>query len=291
MRFPLCVLAVLSPALCWGQIAGDWSGVWVVDPVHSHPIVLHLTGPDKALQATTDLPDQGRFNVPAISVAFFGSTLEFSPASNFQYSGLLNNSDTIAGTFYQSGVGYPLVFKRTATVAPSTGLFGFVQNGRYHDIASAVEFDLPSGWYLTRTEPELYSANGVRVFADRSGKARVITANMVKREIDVGDVSKALAQAIPHQLAMRAGQNNPGPLHVEAGYQIREGSIDETFINGRQTIRAIGQFQRDGKHFAELLAWIYTEHTRTYFMVRALADDLADVQAPFDQMLQSAKIP
>jgi hypothetical protein len=126
---------------------------------------------------------------------------------------------------------------------------------------------------------------------DPSQKAIVFTANMFKGGIAAENIPNALAHAIPRQIAMRDGQTGNGPLHEAPNYKIREGSVDHTEIGGRQAIRAIGEFERNGKSFAELLAWAYSEHTRTYFMVRGATENLSLLQASFDQMLQSAKIP
>lgn len=74
-------------------------------------------------------------------------------------------------------------------------------------------------------------------------------------------------------------------------YTIREGSVDQSSIGGHQAVRAIGDFTRGDKSFSELVAWIDTENTRTYFFLRTLAKDLPDVEAAFNQMLETAKIP
>jgi hypothetical protein len=296
LKFSLFVLAILSPAWASAQLAGDWAGVIAADSQAPRRFVVHITGPDNALRATADSPDQGRYRVPIESITFSNSTLEFSlPRNDVEYSGVLKGSAAVVGTFTQHGVGLPLVLGRMAkgpgaAGVPAESLYT-VQNGHYHDNLSGVEFDLPSGWYVTRTTQDPGNPGGVRVFADPSGKAMVITANMFKAEIPTGDVSNALAQVIPHQIAMRAGVTGQGPLHMQPNYKIRDGSIDQTYVGGHQTVRAIGEYERGGKSFAELLAWIFTEHTKTYFMLRATSDDLPELQAPFDQMLQSAKIP
>jgi hypothetical protein len=271
----------------WAQLAGDWAGV-AVDSQGAHRIALHISGPYTAMKATANIPDQKVFNAPVESITFLESTLEFGiPASDARYSGVLNDNGSIAGTFTQHGTGMPLVLARVAPEGPG----GVVENGRYHDTATGIEFDLPSGWFLLRNDPDPANPAGVRVFSDPSQKAIVFTANMFNRGIVAENIPNALAQAIPRQIAMRDGQTGNGPLHEAPNYKIREGSVDHTEIGGRQAIRAIGEFERNGKSFAELLAWVYTEHTRSYFMVRGAAEDLPLLQASFDRMMQSAKIP
>ena len=62
-------------------------------------------------------------------------------------------------------------------------------------------------------------------------------------------------------------------------------------LGGQQALRAIGEYEQGGKQIAELLTWIFTEHTRTFFFAKTAAQDLPSVQAPFERMLQSARIP
>ncbi len=48
------VLAIFSPVLSWGQLAGSWSGV-IVDSQGAHRIVLHISGPYTAMKATANI--------------------------------------------------------------------------------------------------------------------------------------------------------------------------------------------------------------------------------------------
>jgi hypothetical protein len=295
VKFTLCVLALFSPVFSWAQLAGNWSGV-VTDAQGAHRIALHISGPYSAMKATANIPDQKIFNAPIESITFLESTLDFTIAeSDARYSGVLNDNGGIVGAFTQHGAGMPLVLARVVpnprSVPAPAEPGGVIENGRYHDTATGVEFDLPSGWFLPRTDAAPANPAGVRVFSDPSRKAIVFTANMFQGGIAAENIPKALAQAIPRQIAMRDGQTGNGPLHEEPNYKIREGSVEHTEIGGRQAIRAIGEFERNGKSFAELLAWVYSDHTRTYFMVRGAAENLPLLQAAFDQMLQSAKIP
>lgn len=293
MKWTLFVLAILSPLSSWAQLAGDWAGV-ATDAQGAHRIVLHISGPFTAMKASANIPEQKLYNVPVEAITFLESTLEFGiPESDVRYSGVLNDNGAIVGTFTQHGVGVPLVLARVAAELTPTaaGPGGVVENGRYHDTLTAVEFDVPSTWAILRTDPEPGNPGGVRVFTDRSGKATVVTVNMAKVDLDPEGVSKALERVIPHQIAMRAGQTGQGPLHTIRDYKIREGSLDKTYVGGHPAIRAIGDFELGDKMFSEALAWIITEHTRTYFMVRGAAEDLPSIEASLNQVLESAKIP
>ncbi len=292
MKLTLCALALFSPVMSWAQLAGNWAGV-VMDAQGAHRIVLHISGPFTAMKGSADIPDQKLANVPVESITFLESTLDFSvPASDARYSGVLNDNGAILGTFTQHGAGVPLVLSRVSPeVQTAVGPAGTIENGRYHDTLTAVEFDVPSSWAILRTEPAPGNPGGVRVFTDRSGKATVVTVNMAKVDLDPEGVSMALERVIPHQIAMRAGQTGAGPMHTIRDYRIRDGSVEQTSIGGHPAVRAIGEWEQNGKSFAEYLTWIYTEHARTQFVLRATAENLPSLEASLDQILQSAKIP
>jgi hypothetical protein len=293
MKWILCVLAILFPALGWGQLAGNWSGV-TKDSHGSRRIALHISGPFTAMKAVANIPDQKLNNAPVESITFLESTLEFSiPELDARYSGVLNDNGAIVGTFTQHGVGVPLILARVVAEPPPTvgAPGGTVENGRYHDKITGVEFDVPSSWVVLRAEHEPGNPGGLTIFEDRSGKATIATANMVKAALNPEGVSKALEFVIPHQIAMRDGQIGGDPVHTARDYKIRDGSVDKTYIGGYPAIRAIGDFELGDKKFSEALAWIITEHTRTYFMVRGAAEELPSLHASLNQILQSANIP
>jgi len=90
------------------------------------------------------------------------------------------------------------------------------------------------------------------------------------------------------------GARGEGPgaaKRVLPNYTIDSSSVQKTSIGGHPALIATGQYQRDGKNFGELLGWIFSENTRTHFVVQSTADDLSALRTPFEQMLQSAKIP
>jgi len=294
MKWSVCFLTVLFPALGWAQLAGDWAGV-IQDSQGSHRIVVHIRGPFTAMRGSVNIPDQKLSEVPVESITFLESKLDFSiPASDVRYSGVLNDNGSIAGTLTQHGLAVPLVLSRVAPGAPPTveTRGGVVENGRYRDDITGVEFDVPSGWVVLRAGHEkANTSGGLTQFQDPSGKATVVTANMQKANLDAEGISKALDRIIPFQIAMRDGQTRAEPLHMASNYKIRDGSIDKTYIGGHASIRAVGDFERGDKKFSEALGWIITEHTRTYFMVRGAAENLSSLKAALDQMLQSAVIP
>ena len=67
--------------------------------------------------------------------------------------------------------------------------------------------------------------------------------------------------------------------------------MERTSIGGRQAVRAIGDSEQAGRKTTELLTWIYTEHTRAFFFMRMVPENMQALQTTFDQILQSAVIP
>lgn len=295
MKLSICVLAAFSPVLGWAQLAGNWSGV-AVDSQGAHRIVLHIRGVYTAMKATADIADEKLIRAPVEPITLSGSALEFTiPASGARYSGVLNDNGEIVGTLTQRGADTPLTLARVVADARPLlvpdGPGGVIENGRYHDTLSGVEFDLPSGWFIQRTDADRSNPGGVRIFGDPSGRAMVFTAWMWKTDTDPENIPKLLSQVVAYKIQQRAGQTPPGGHLVVPGYKIRDGSVEQTTIGGHPAVRAIGEWEANGKGIAEYLTWIYTEHTRTHFVLRATAENLPSLEAPLDQILQSAKIP
>lgn len=282
------VLAILSPVIAAAGIAGDWAGVLAL-PQRSVPFVLHVTGPDSELKAT-----HGPARAPVPSITFSGSTIQFGiPLLDVTFSGDLLANGTIVGTLLQHGKGLPLVLERVAapSAAPAPAQpIGSLRNGRYHHNPTGVEFDVPLGWTVVRPRPP-DDPTRLTVLLDPTHKSIVTSVNMETVDVAPADIPAALSRAVPLLLGMRAGETGAGGPHVIPNYSIRPGSVEQTLIAGQQAVRAIGEYERGGKRFAELLTWIYTPHTTTYFFARMAAEDLPSVQPLFEQILQSASIP
>lgn len=281
-------LAILSPLVATAGIAGDWAGTLAL-PQRSVPFALHIAGPDTELKAT-----HGPAGAPVPSITFSGSTLQFGiPLLDVTFSGDLLANGTIVGTFLQHGKGLPLILERVAapsvTPAPAQPI-GSLRNGRYHHNPTGVEFDVPSGWTVVRPRPP-DDPTRLTVLLDPTHKSLIATVNMETVDVAPADIPVALSRAVPLLLGMRSGQTGAAGPHVIPDYAIRPGSVEQTLIAGQQAVRAIGEYERGGKKFAELLTWIYTPHTTTYFFARMPAEDLPYAQPLFEKILQSASIP
>ena len=287
-------IALLSPMLSAAGVAGDWVGV-LTTPHDSHRVVLHITGPDNDLKATNDSPDQRVFGVPVPSITLSGSTLQYNiPLIGVKFSGDVLPNDTITGTFTQHGTGLPLVLARTTT-APrppvSTQAGGVVTNGHYHHNLTGVEFDVPSGWFVGVTLPRDGNPSILTVLRDSDHKMIVATVDMRAMEMASANIDAALSRAIPMLIGRRAGQTGQTAPHLAQNYKIRDGSVERTLIGGLQALRAIGEYQENGKPIVELLTWIYTPHTMTFLLAKMPAANLPAVQPAFDRLVESVRIP
>src|ERR1700744_692763 len=91
--------AIVFPMLGHAAIAGDWAGVLTL-PQITLRFVIHVSGPDNALKATVDSPDQGMAGSSVDSIVLSGSTLSFAiQYLDVKFSGDLNTNGTITGTF------------------------------------------------------------------------------------------------------------------------------------------------------------------------------------------------
>jgi hypothetical protein len=113
-----------------------------------------------------------------------------------------------------------------------------------------------------------------------------------RRDVESGN-SSGEYQRSPDASGAPVGGRTRGPFspHGVPNFKIQPGSERLTTIGGAQAVRAIGEYELGGQKITELLAWICTEHTRTYFFAKLLTDDLPALQFPFDELLQSARIP
>lgn len=295
MKFTLCLLAILSPVLAQAEMAGDWVGS-IIFPQGDRRLVLHITGPDTALKATSDSPDQGQYNLIIPSITVSGTTFEFSvPVFDIHYSGVLNGDGHIVGEYTQHGSSRTLVLERSANaervMPPKSDLASFVENGRFHHKATGVEFDLPAGWSYVRTQFNAGNNGAVAVIRDPSGKATSIDVWMKAVELYPDTIARSFDTDLQHEILVRSGEGTGGRTRVLQNFKIREGSVQRTVIGGNQALLAIGDFQRGGRNCSSLLAWIGNLHAYTHFELQAAAEDLPALQAPFQQMLESAKIP
>jgi hypothetical protein len=296
MRLLFTTLVALAfPMLGHSAIAGDWAGVLTLPP-NTLRFVIHVWGPDKALKATVDSPDQGMAGGGVDSIALSGSTLTFAiQYLDVKFSGDVNTNGTIVGTFVQRGTGVPLVLTRTTTatdpprllVRPALPVTGNV----FHHDSSGVDLTLPSGWSVRQMETATNDPGEMAILSDPDHKAIFASVWMRRTETHPADIPRVLDVALTRKLASRAGKTGAIDEQVVEDFKLRSGSVEHTVVNGQQALRATGEYQQSGRPVTELLVWVYTEYARTYFLLRAQSSQIETLQPAFEQLIQSARIP
>ncbi len=102
-------------------VEGSWEGVLEVGAAKLR-LVLHITkGPDGALAAKADSPDQGAVGLPVDAISRSNDAIHFEMKRLMvTYDGTLNREGSaIAGSFKQGGTAIPLTLKRVAGKAPT----------------------------------------------------------------------------------------------------------------------------------------------------------------------------
>lgn len=108
-------LFLISTVLVFGQdITGEWNGVLKVQSMQLR-LVFHITKTDSAYKATMDSPDQGAKDIPMSKASYENQVLTVEmAAANIQYTGKIDSTGNVIGTFHQSGQTFPLNLSRNA---------------------------------------------------------------------------------------------------------------------------------------------------------------------------------
>ncbi|MDD3323022.1 MAG: alpha/beta fold hydrolase [Paludibacter sp.] len=143
------------------DIAGDWTGVLKVQTTQLR-IVFHITKTDAGYTATMDSPDQGSKDIPMSKATFENSVLTVGmDAANIEYSGKLNDSDVVVGTFKQGGQSFPMSLTRKVpkkAVLDSTPAVEIDQNksdkilGEWNGMLKAGGMQLRLVFNITKTD-------------------------------------------------------------------------------------------------------------------------------------------
>ena len=108
-------LLLISSAIVFGQdITGDWNGSLKVQSMQLR-LVFHVTKTDAGYSATMDSPDQGAKGIPMSKATFENSILTIEmAAAQIEYTGKLDSTGMVVGTFKQAGQTFPLNLSRKA---------------------------------------------------------------------------------------------------------------------------------------------------------------------------------
>jgi hypothetical protein len=169
--------------------------------------------------------------------------------------------------------------RRRVAVRKPLGTF----DGRtYRHTRTGLSFDVPVGWKVHGTGPS--SDNGEMVTISAVDPAAYVAVWMIPEKNDSASIEERLDASPLEKVQQRQGFNE---------YQLREGSIQRVFINGRAAMVAVADYTvMDGtRAMAEYMTWIYTERTHTFFFTRVHADELERLRPQFDGLVYSAIIP
>ncbi len=111
-RLLLLTISILLSCLAFAQhINGSWFGVLNLGG-RGLPLVVNINEVDGAYVATMDSPSQGAKGIPVTTLSFENDSLSFTISGiGAEYKGVLAG-DSIAGTFKQRGMAFPLTFTR-----------------------------------------------------------------------------------------------------------------------------------------------------------------------------------
>ena len=106
---------LISNLLVFSQdITGEWNGALKVQGMQLR-LVLHITKTGADYSAVMDSPDQGAKDIPMSKVTFDNSVLNIEMlAANIKYTGKLDSSGVVIGTFSQGGQSFPMNLSRKA---------------------------------------------------------------------------------------------------------------------------------------------------------------------------------
>lgn len=106
---------LISNLLVFGQdITGEWNGALKVQGMQLR-LVFHITKTDSVYSATMDSPDQGAKDIPMSKVTFDNFVLNVEMlAANIKYTGKIDSTGVIIGTFSQGGQSFPMNLSRKA---------------------------------------------------------------------------------------------------------------------------------------------------------------------------------
>jgi len=96
------------------DITGEWNGMLKVGGMQMR-LVFHITKSDAGFSATMDSPDQGAKGIPMNKATFENRELTVElDAARIKYTGILNDTGVVVGTFNQAGQSMPLNLSRKA---------------------------------------------------------------------------------------------------------------------------------------------------------------------------------
>jgi len=106
-------LLLISSTWVFGQdITGEWNGALNVQGMQLR-LVFHVSKTDSVYIATMDSPDQGAKDIPMNKITFENPALTIEmAAAAIKYTGRLDSTGVVIGTFQQAGQSFPMNLSR-----------------------------------------------------------------------------------------------------------------------------------------------------------------------------------
>ena len=106
--------------IAFGQdITGEWNGLLKVKGVQLR-LIFHINKTDAGYSAIMDSPDQGANDIPISRTIFEKSVLTVEqPSSQFEYTGKLDRTGIVVGTFKQAGQSFLMNLSREKVIRAS----------------------------------------------------------------------------------------------------------------------------------------------------------------------------
>lgn len=187
----------------------------------------------------------------------------------------------------QEKVVTPMAQKLHSIAESGPGMvLGAFENGKYRHYWTDVEFAVPVGWTFTGQKPSLGGTDRVDL-ADSSSKSSAAFVAIRRHDTKPADIAaRLLARMQDKGTSMRTAS------HGYVAYRLRPDSVQRRTISGQQAWSAVGDYvDASGNKMIEYQTFVETEKTEVFFSVFAAVPDFAAVQALFEPVIQSARIP
>ncbi len=194
-KYAIAVTLLLTGTVTLAQdIAGSWKGTLDVQGAEL-PLIFNVANENGTLTSTMDSPSQGATGIPMDETVFTANelTIRFNQGG-IKYVGVLEGQE-LKGTFYQSGMEFPLVLTKTEKTIP--GNPDLVSS----DAELEVLADLDKGDYMYKVEDYFakpkastfrYSPDGKYISyreKDENGKRHIYV-----KEIATGEAKRAIEE-------------------------------------------------------------------------------------------------
>ena len=169
MKYLLISLFLFFSISTFGQnLTGEWNGLLKLTGLQLR-MILHITKTDAGYSATMDSPDQGAIGIPMSNTTFENSVLTVELTTiQFKYTGKLDSTGIMVGTFTQAGYSVPMNLFRALVSASDVTSASDVKDTAF--IETEIILQTESGKiYGTLTTPKKYSKIPVALIIAGSG--------------------------------------------------------------------------------------------------------------------------